>query len=243
MEFQSNPTADWIIAQGINFEAGITCRLKCPGCARTFDPGVLKGGDIYRFDNYKPILDVGYEFVFCGNQSDPIYHPDFLDTIEYLNINSKCLEIATNGSGKTLEWWKKAFSLTNKHSNKGFKTRRVGTEWIFGLDGIPEESHKYRVNQDGVHVWEMMKLGKSMGCEITWQYIVFNYNENDIDYCEQMAKVYGMNFDLIHSTRWWPLTNHLKPSEKYIAERRKVTDGMFNIQLTDIDPITKRIIK
>ena len=160
MTFQTNPTADWIISKGINIEVGVACRLKCPGCARTFNPTVLKGANVYRLDNYKPILEAGYEFVFCGNHSDPIYHPDFLDTIEYLNDNNKCLEVATNGSGMTEEWWKKAFSLTNKHSNKGFKTRRVGTEWIFALDGVPEESHKYRVNQDGENVWEMMKLGR-----------------------------------------------------------------------------------
>ena len=82
--FQTNPTADWIIAQGISFEAGVACRLKCPGCARTFNPNVLKGASIYRFDNYKHILDAGDCFIFCGNHSDPIYHPDFLEICKRL---------------------------------------------------------------------------------------------------------------------------------------------------------------
>ena len=31
--------------------------------------------------------------------------------------------------------------------------------WYFALDGLPEESHKYRINQDGRQVWEVMKMG------------------------------------------------------------------------------------
>ena len=45
----------------------------------------------------------------------------------------------------------------------------------------PEESHKYRINQDGRQVWEVMKMGAEMGCKIKWQYIVFNYNEKHIE--------------------------------------------------------------
>ena len=54
--------------------------------------------------------------------------------------------------------------------------------WYFALDGLlPEESHKYRINQDGRQVWEVMKMGAEMGCKIKWQYIVFNYNEKHIE--------------------------------------------------------------
>ena len=45
-------------------------------------------------------------------------------------------------------------------------------KWIFGLDGLPKDSHKYRVNQDGNKLYEMMKLGVSMGIFVSWQYIV-----------------------------------------------------------------------
>ena len=67
---------------------------------------------------------------------------------------------------------------------------------------MPEESHKYRINQDGVFIYEMMKLGAEMGCNMVWQYIVFNYNQDHIEQARQMAKDDGIEFKLSFSARW-----------------------------------------
>lgn len=193
MKFNRTPTADWLLQFGINTEVGITCRLKCPGCIRTFFPKqVLANRSIWRFDQYKPILDATNDYKFCGNHSDPIYHPDFLQTLKYLNDSNKHLTVSTNGSGKTREWWKEAFSYCNNT-----------TKWEFALDGVPEESHRYRVNQDGVEVWEIMKLGRSMGVNIYWQFIIFDYNKDDIETCKEMAQHYGINFYTEKCTRMY----------------------------------------
>ena len=47
-----------------------------------------------------------------------------------------------------------------------------------------------------------MKMGAKLGLFIRWQYIVFNYNENNIEEARQMAKSNGIHFDVIHSGRW-----------------------------------------
>jgi hypothetical protein len=92
------------------------------------------------------------------------------------------------------------------------------TTWIFGLDGLPEESHKHRINQNGVHLYEMMKLGSSMGIDIRWQYIVFNYNQDHIDEAQKMAENDNIKFTLAFSNRWNnSKMKSLKPSEKYCA--------------------------
>lgn len=191
--FQTNPTADWLLFHGINTEVGITCRLKCPGCIRTFYPKrTLENRSIWRFDEYKPIIDVADAYKFCGNHSDPIYHPDFVKTFKYLNEQGKKLTISTNGSGKTKAWWEEVFSYS-----------KPTTTWEFALDGIPEESHRYRVNQDGVQVWEMMQLGASMGCKIAWQFIEFDYNRADIEFCRAMAEHKNIEFILEQCTRMY----------------------------------------
>ena len=69
------------------------------------------------------------------------------------------VQIHTSASHQPKEWYIKAFE-----ANKNAK-------WIFGLDGLPKDSHKYRVNQDGNKLYEMMKLGVSMGIFVSWQYI------------------------------------------------------------------------
>ena len=192
---------DWIMRNELNFEPGITCRLKCGGCMMRFQmkPGSMEYDDMMwnrryniRFEKYKIILDVWPEIQFCGNLSDPIYHPDFIKTIKYLKGKNSIIRFHTNGSGKKKEWWKEVFEICKGENWK----------WIFALDGLPEESHIYRENQDGKQVWEMMKLGKEMGMEIDWQWIVFKYNQYHIDQGKLMAEQYGIPFLEMHSSRW-----------------------------------------
>ena len=56
-----------------------------------------------------------------------------------------------------------------------------------------------------------------MGIKIIWQYIVFNYNENDIDTAKIMAIDNNIEFKLSLSSRWFNGLEKLKPSEKYCA--------------------------
>ena len=113
------------------------------------------------FEKYKIIFDAFYDFEFCGNLSDPIYHPDFIKTLKHLKGREIKIKFRTNGSGKSTEWWEEVFELC--------KGETWG--WTFGLDGLPEDSHKYRINQDGNQVWEMMKLGRSKGIRIAWHMV------------------------------------------------------------------------
>ena len=190
---------DWILNSSthLNFEAGIACRLQCGGCMMRHDMKSTAMGwpDRYniRFESYKVILDTFNNYDFCGNLSDPIYHPDFIKTLEYMKGKDKRMIFHTNGSGKSEAWWTKVFKLCEGEER---------WSWTFALDGLPEDSHKYRIKQNGVQVWEMMKLGKSLGANIGWQYIVFKYNQNDIQEAHVLAAQYDIKFMEMHSTRW-----------------------------------------
>ena len=64
----------------------------------------------------------------------------------------------------------------------------------------------------------MMKLGAEVGCNIVWQYIVFNYNQDHIEQARQMAKDDGLEFKLSFSSRWeWNDMEKYKPREEYCA--------------------------
>ena len=213
----------FILERKINFEPGITCRLKCAGCymrsdgiSKTKNPAAhasLAWDRRYNIplEKYKLIFDVFNVFEFCGNLSDPIYHPDFVDTLKH--IKGKNLEVIfhTNGSGKSKEWWTEVFGLCK---NENWR-------WTFALDGLPKDSHKYRINQDGEQVFEMMKLGRKLDINIQWQWIVFNYNQYDIDQGMMMANQYNIKFDYYHSTRWdRPQLLTLKPISEHATDPR-----------------------
>ena len=76
-------------------------------------------------------------------------------------------------------------------------------QWIFAIDGLPKDSHRYRINQDGEKLFEMMKESKKyLVKKPVWQYILFKYNENDIDQAFDIATEHDVEFFLIDSARF-----------------------------------------
>ena len=191
---------------GVNIEISNKCKIKCLACPRQTNKKNLIGSYTIPIEEIKVIVDAFPQLSFCGQMADPIYHPDFLELVDYIDYETD-VTFHTNGHGFDEDWWWDVFTKCN-----GKRIR-----WIFGIDGLPKDSNKYRVLQDGEQVFEMMKLGAQLGLDIRWQYIVFNYNEHDIEEAEQLAKDNNIKFEEMHSHRWQG-TEHLKPTnpEKYV---------------------------
>ena len=59
--------------------------------------------------------------------------------------------------------------------------------------------------------------------QILWQYIVFKYNEHNIEKAQEMAQRDGIYFLTIQSSRWRKRDGKddpLKPSDKYALKNR-----------------------
>ena len=175
-------------------------------------PNLHKRGRDISLENIEKISKGFKDLLFCGQMGDPIYHPKFDKIMDICKNNQ--VQISTNGSGKSSSWYKKIHKI-----NPNIK-------WIFGLDGLPEQSHIYRVNQDGLKVFENMKMLSAMGGFVTWQYIVFRYNENDLTKARTLADQYNMKFVEIHSSRW-KLNDPLRPLNKqYYKTRPTMSEGI-----------------
>ena len=190
------------IQSGVNIEITNKCKIKCIACPRQLNKKNLVGSYTIPLEELKIIIDTFPQLSFCGQMADPIYHPEFLDLVKYIDYNTN-ITFHTNGHGFDEDWWWDVFVAC-----KGKKIK-----WLFGLDGLPKDSHKYRVGQDGEQVFEMMKLGAELGCNIEWQYIVFNYNENDIEEAKKLSKKYNIKFIEMHSNRFNKI-EYLKPINK-----------------------------
>jgi len=187
----------------INLDITHRCPLQCPSCIRQKNKYIKnnpKNTDI-SIANYLKILKTFSYIELSGQQSDPLCHPEIIELI-FLSRYRK-LDIHTATSHKKKDFYIEAFN-TNPNAT-----------WIFGLDGLPADSHKHRVNQNGTHLFEMMQLGVEMGINVVWQYLVFNYNQNNIEEARALAK--GMEFRLSLSSRWDDHSKHLKPDEEYCA--------------------------
>ena len=177
----------------INIESTFRCPIECPKCQRQAirrHGFKIPGEDMSWEDFLKIAKFFKNGLIFCGQVSDPIFNPKIIEMLKYCYQKNIKVYINTAASQKPIKWYEKAFDANSK------------AEWIIGIDGLPKDSHKYRINQDGPKLFEVMKIGAKKGMFIRWQYIVFNYNENNIEEARQMAKNNGIYFDIIYSGRW-----------------------------------------
>ena len=199
--------------RSLNIDIGFRCPLECPRCQRQRgwrNFGKKVPGRDLTLDEIDKISDYYKSINFCGQLSDPVHHPKFPEILNLLyNKGDKRLhkdsikvEIHTAASQKS-----KAFYI------KCFKANPLA-DWLFGIDGLPEESHKYRINQDGKKLFRMMlEAKKILKKRPIWQHIIFKYNEHNIEKAKAMADKHDLTFLLVKSSRWKGDEDYLKPKE------------------------------
>ena len=219
-----------------NMDLSHRCILRCPQCLRQKVEGLPRIARSFDIDpnEFRKILSYyEHQITFCGQISDPIYHPQFLTFLEMMDGLGKGLRVATNGTntkGMDEKWWEKAYSF------------RVGENcWYFGVDGLDKKSELYRIGSNFEQVWETMKMGVAMGHPIVWQYIIFGYNEHEIERAKEMAEEEGITLLLINTNRGFDprsrnlrknvqeaYANFQKPSDKYTVKKIK-KETYFNV--------------
>ena len=191
---------------GLNADITFRCPLECPSCQRQFafkERGKPVHGHDISLDDIKKLAKHFKGIDFCGQLSYPVHHPKFIEILKYLYDNKVYVSVHNASSAKPKSWYIKAFKAHPK------------AEWIFGIDGLPEQSHLYRKNQNGVKLYDiMLEAKKYIKGKIYWQYIIFNYNEDNIEEAKEMAKRDGISLFIVQSSRWRK-NDPLIPSHKY----------------------------
>lgn len=211
-----------VLPKEIDLDVTNKCTLKCPGCYRQkyWNGGKVPGlGDI-SVESWEMMTDYFEAINLIGNLSDPTLHNDFYTLLKIAVKKNVRMVINVASTFRPESWFTKSFLLTKGHD----------VEWVFAIDGLPKESHKYRINQDGQKLFNIMKRCASMGNKVIWQYIVFNYNENDIDTCRKMAKDINVTFKKLVSSRWGGI-EHYKPTSKDNYLERPIEIGGTGEQL------------
>lgn len=178
----------------INIDITFRCPLECSKCQRQTKwryLGKKVPGRDFNLNEIDKISNFYKIFVFCGQYSDPVHHPKFPQILKMLYNKNVACEVHNAASQKSKEYFTKCFKAN------------PSAQWVFAIDGLPEESHKYRINQDGKKLFDVMcESKKYLLKKPIWQYIVFRYNENHIEQAKQMAKDIDVNLLLIQSSRW-----------------------------------------
>lgn len=190
----------------LNIDNNWRCNLKCSLCQRQVKDKKLKETLIKQYEmsddmsisDWLKIQDFTDYITLCGEKSDPIMHKNFYELLKNLKPTVKSVHINTacNPPNKAgLDWYRHAYEICAKEKDK--------FTWIFGFDGSPlsGSSSKYRTNQNTDLIWEAMKLGPKYGIKTVWQFIVFPYNEHEIEECISLAKENNLKFNKVTSYR------------------------------------------
>lgn len=216
--------------KSIHLEITNNCQASCPMCNRNINSGLenplIKIRD-WTLDEFKSVmthevLDQIDSFYFCGNFGDPILNSDLISMCEYsrdINPNVS-VAIHTNGSARSIEWWKKLA-----------RTLPVNHRVVFALDGLEDTHHLYRIGTQFKTILENAKAFISEGGIAEWVFIKFKHNEHQVDTAEKLSKDLGFKYFT------------LKNSSRFILEPRvKVLDRSGNL-MHYVEPSSKVTMK
>lgn len=218
---------------GFQIEPTNICTLKCSGCARTRFinqwPGHWKNHQI-NVEHLLAFLDIdlnGVSIVFAGNYGDPIYHDRFIELVAAVKQRNAKVQIVTNGSYKTADWWKQ-LAATLDQSDKV----------TFSIDGMPDNFTEYRENANWKSIEDGIVACVNAACSTEWVLIPFKFNEACINDVRELSKTLGVDtFTVEPSARFDSVTEALMPSPIYVSGRYNTqTAYKKGINLSSVTP-------
>ena len=185
----------------VHLEISNRCQASCPMCPRNIHGGIdnpLLSINEWTIDDFVKIfpLDVleQLEIInFCGNFGDPLMNNDLIKMCEYIKINAPSIkvEIHTNGSLRSTDWWKKLYNaLPDDHIV------------VFALDGLEDTHSLYRVGTNYNLILKNAKTFIDAGGIAEWMFIRFKHNEHQVGAAEEISKTLNFkNFQVRDSRR------------------------------------------
>ena len=183
----------------LNLDVTHRCPLECPNCQRQTsftNHGLVPHGRDLSAVEITMIAKHFKDIAFCGQLSDPVHHPKFNDIMSQLKDVPEVF-VHNAATAKPMSWYIKSWQANPK------------AVWIFACDGLPKDSHKYRKNQDGVKMFEIMKEAT----HTSKSSVADGAYENDIETLYEVATDNGINFIIVESSRWLSDDDPFKPTK------------------------------
>ena len=193
--------------ESVHIELTDKCNSGCPMCPRYIDQGaqlnpLLPNAEITleQFKNWLPVEFIQglSRFYACGNYGDPIAAKDTLAIYQYIrSINPNTgLAMHTNGGVRNPEWWYELGKTMNISARGDYCT--------FSIDGLEDTNHLYRRKTNFKRIMENVREFLRAGGVAHWDFIVFDYNEHQVEEARSLAKEMGFeNFNIKRTTRWY----------------------------------------
>jgi hypothetical protein len=108
-----------------------------------------------------------------------------------IEVNPRlALTVQTNGGMRSPDWWAEL--------GKRFRTANTGV--YFGIDGLEDTNHLYRINVNWKRLMEHAQAFIAAGGHAGWNFIVFKHNEHQIEMARELATKMGFKHFLVKKT-------------------------------------------
>lgn len=182
-----------MIPLAFDFALTSYCQSRCRTCPRTnHDTGNPEDWLAIRhvpFDKWKKNTvslskNMKIKYVkFCGQTGDPMMHPDITKFVDHAFTFTNNTMISTNGGLRNQEWYTK---MGNKYGDKLII--------VFAIDGMDHETNwKYREGVDFNKAWDNMVAHANTDGYTKWDFLVFDWNWQQIPIVSKMAKSIGVD--------------------------------------------------
>ena len=189
------PTIDFV-----QFDLNVTCNAFCPGCHRytviddqmylnpflsfntSLNLEIIEQAMINKRIVDRPWID------FVGLVGEPIAHPKFTEIIDiiYKHRPNAKINIHTNGGLKSTQFFEElAIKLKNNHYLLQFS-----------VDGLEDTNNIYRIGVSWKKIMENMTAFIDAGGKAIWKFIVFPWNEHQINEAKILAESIGIKFQV-----------------------------------------------
>jgi MoaA/NifB/PqqE/SkfB family radical SAM enzyme len=214
----------------VQIELTTRCNARCPMCMRNYRGMAFNSGypvTELTLDNIKHILKPEFlnqltrGIFFNGNLGDFSAARDGVEIVRYLVEQGTRVQINTNGSTHTPEWWA--------------KLALPGVTIGFALDGLTQSTHSlYRQDTDFDRIIENARAFIQAGGRAIWRFIPFDHNRHEEQACKNLAKELGFDFfENIHEgrdqgpvfTRDGELSHWLGPEQNWPTDSKSMVEN------------------
>jgi organic radical activating enzyme len=168
----------------VHAEASSKCNAWCPACPRNNHGFGLAEGlveqdlDPVQFESVISSIPALQGVQFCGNLGDPMAAVCITELIDIAKKYAKKIQIHTNGSLRSIAWWKKlAQQLID-----------VDHDVWFGIDGLAGVHEIYRQGTSFDKIINNATEFINNGGFASWQFIPYKHNDHQIKDCLRLSQ-------------------------------------------------------
>lgn len=196
----------------LHVELSSKCNAWCPACPRNNSGFGIRDGLIEedlpteRLEQVLKNLPSLETVMLCGNHGDPVIAKNILDAVSVSKQHAKKIQIHTNGSLRTPDWW----------DNLAHELSDIEHDVWFGIDGLAGVHEIYRQGTDFNKIIDNASAFIAAGGTASWQFIPYAHNEHQTRDCIKLSQKLGFKkFRLAKLFRGSMTARHYRTGEEF----------------------------